>query len=245
MDHSALLALKYISWFVSFVFTRQLWLRFLEEGSSPLNFSGWAVTFWLVFTAIISAKVHSADSLAWVGDANRRRKFKIESVKAGRKTILRTSIWTMVPLLTLPRLSASCSKSDRSNAIVRTFVYAPSTPLLPRNWAKESETLEGGFGYIISWSASSCLLVNGSCWQTNATGKFTAFQMINSIYGLRHSTFKTVEARCNCFRFLARKKCKEFYSYFWFSKQDNSTILSIIRSKNLKGSSEAGLWSFI
>lgn len=148
MDHSALLALKYISWFASFVFTRQLWLRFLEEGSSPLNFSGWAVTFWLVFTAIISAKVHSADSLAWVGDANRRRKFKIESVKAGRKTILRTSIWTMVPLLTLPRLSASCSKSDRSNAIVRTFVYAPSTPLLPRNWAKESETLEGDLGTL-------------------------------------------------------------------------------------------------
>ena len=114
IDHSFFLALKYISRVVSFVSTRQVWLRFLEEGSSPLNVSGWAVTFWLVFSDLISPKVHSADSLAWVGNAERRRKFKIDSVRAGRKTILRIVTWTILSLLLLPRLLASCSKSDRS-----------------------------------------------------------------------------------------------------------------------------------
>ena len=114
IDHSFLLALKYISRVVSFVSTRQVWLRFLEEGSSPLNVSGWAVTFLLVFSDLISPKVHSADSLAWVGNAERRRKFKNDSVRAGRKSILRIVTWTILSLLLLPRLLASCSKSDRS-----------------------------------------------------------------------------------------------------------------------------------
>ena len=132
IDHSFLLALKYISRVVSFVSTWQVWLRFLEEGSAPVNFSaGWAVTFWLVFSDLISAKVHSADSLAWVGIAE-RSKFKIDSVKARRKTILRIVTWTILSLFSLPRLLASCSKSDRSKAIFASFVYTPKPLLLPR-----------------------------------------------------------------------------------------------------------------
>lgn len=132
IDHSFLLALKYISRVVSFVSTRQVWLRFLEEGSSPVNFSaGWAVTFWLVFSDLISAKVHNANSLAWVGNAE-RSKFKIDSVKAGRKTILRIVTRTVLSLFSLPRLLASCSKSDRSKAIFPSFVYTPKPLLLPR-----------------------------------------------------------------------------------------------------------------
>ena len=183
IDHSFFLALKYISRVVSFVSTWQVWLRFLEEGSSPLNFNGWAVTFWLVSSDLISPKVHSADSLAWVGNAERRRKFKIDSVRAGRKSILRIVTWTILSLLLLPRLLASCSKSDRSFVCVyQTNSTASEKKLKSRN---SRRWIWLHYLIICKHSLSIYLLVNGSCWQTNATGKFTEFQM--NIYNQGHS----------------------------------------------------------
>ena len=66
--------------------------------------------------------------------------------------------------------------------------------------------------------------------------------MITSIIVYIISSFRTVEANCDCFRSAqeqSENKCQAFYSYLKCSKRDNITILSKIRSKNLKESSEA------
>ena len=78
-----------MSRFVSFAFTRQVWLFWLlEEGSCPRNLSGGAEVFWAVLD-FIRSKVQSTYSLAWAPNGKCGMKIKTESWRTAERSILK------------------------------------------------------------------------------------------------------------------------------------------------------------